>query len=135
MVAPLIIAGVAAGASLVAGMNSARAQRKAGATQAKLIRAETDETVRRMEIANRQRRKQAVGAGYASGIQMSGSNEQYIRTMQQELARELAWTKQAGYMAARAAKKGANVSARASQLSSAAGALSQFSGAFGAFGK
>jgi hypothetical protein len=133
MVAPLVLAGVGAGISLVGGLSTARKARAAGREQAKFIRMETDETVRRMQLTNSMQMKQARGAGYASGIQMSGSNEQYIRTMQTELARELAWTKKAGYQAAKAAKRGANVNFQASAIGSAVGALGQVSNAVSAW--
>jgi hypothetical protein len=96
------------------GRGSANRQaEKAGMRQADLLRQTTDEAARRLERGQERTLGEAKAGVYASGIQMSGSSESYVRDMQTEQARELAWLKDAGEKRAKAAETGAIVGRQA----------------------
>jgi hypothetical protein len=88
-------------------------QEKAQKKQADQIRKTTDEAARRLERGQDRKLGETTAGVYASGVGMSGSSEAYVRDMQAEQARELAWLKDAGEQRAKAVEKGASVGRQA----------------------
>ena len=131
---PIALAAVSVASSLYSHMGASKANReakRAAKAQANFIRQETAETIRRAEIGNKRTAKNATAASYGSNVLMTGSNQRYIQDMQAEMARELAWTKRAGTMAADAASKGANVQYKSAQMANTANTIGQVAGAVG----
>ena len=98
---------------------AAEAEKGASMRQAELLREQTTEGARRLSMTQERTESEAVAGTYASGIQMSGSNESYIRSMQTEHAKELSWMKSAGEMEATAIEEGAAVTEKSRRLSRA----------------
>jgi hypothetical protein len=76
--------------------------------QARQMRAETDEELRRFKLQSAGRVGMARAAGAASGIEFeSGSLQNYLSAMTTEFARQADWMKRAGYQRAAAGKSAA----------------------------
>lgn len=104
------------GAAVLGGIGRGRSNKaaeKAARKQADQIRKTTDEAARRMERGQERTLGETKAGVYASGVEMSGSSEAYVRDMQSEQARELAWLKDAGASRAKAVEKGASVGRQA----------------------
>lgn len=133
-----ILAGIAVGTAVAGGIGRARGAKQAqGAAkdQARLMRQTTAEAARRLERGQERTLGQAKAGVYASGIEMSGTSERYVRDMQSEMARELDWLKKSGESAASAMEKGADVQFNAAQwanLGQTAGSIGRAVG--GAYG-
>ena len=130
----IALAAVSVASSLMANRASAKANKaakKAAKANAAFMRMETAETVRRTEKGNQRVTKGAQAASYGSNVLMTGSNMRYIQDMQNEMARELRWTKQAGELAAKATEKGANVQFKAAQMANNANTIGQVAKAVG----
>ena len=113
-------AGVQIGGAVLGGIGRGvgnRKAHKAAQDQAGNVRKTTDEAARRMELGQKRTLGHAEAGVYASGIQMSGSSEAYVKDMQSEQAKELQWLKDAGEDRAKAIEKGASVGRKAGRWS------------------
>ena len=86
--------------------SASKKAKEAGKQAAKLIKAETKESLRRARNQFIETRGKAVSSIGASGVQMSGSPANYVGQMQTEFKKQQAWTRKSGQMRASAAKKG-----------------------------
>ena len=124
-------AGVQIGGAVLGGIGRGRGNRKAQSAakdQAGMVRDTTAEAARRMELGQKRTLGHAEAGVYASGIQMSGSSEAYVKDMQSEQAKELQWLKDAGESRAKAIEKGASAQRRAGRWQN----LGQTAGGIGA---
>ena len=132
--ASAVYAGIAIGGAVLGGIGSlrgSRGQAKAQEAQADLTRQTGAEAARRMERGQERTLGEATAGVYASGVQMGGSSEAYVRDMQAEQARELQWLKDATEQRARAIEKGAAVGLQAGRIGAVAGAAKGVSGGLG----
>ena len=132
--ASTVYAGIAIGGAVLGGIGSlrgSRGQAKAQEAQADLTRQTGAEAARRMERGQERTLGEATAGVYASGVQMGGSSEAYVRDMQSEQARELQWLKDATEQRARAIEKGAAVGLQAGRIGAVAGAAKGVSGGLG----
>ncbi len=103
---------IAAGSSIVSGISSIiggqkadNKAREAGRANARLINEETAESIRRAEAQFDNQYRNTVVAIGASGVKFSGTPAAYLRKMQTEQNRQLAWMEKSGKLRARAARK------------------------------
>lgn len=84
---------------------SAKAAKEAAKMNARSIRLETAESVRRQEIANQRQIQQGVANVGSSGVRMSGSPQEYLSFVEGEQHRQLNWMKASGERQARIMRK------------------------------
>ena len=128
MVWPLMVAGAAM--QVYGAMKSGSAMKSAAKAQARAHLMTAEENIRRKGLQYTEMRKQTTAGIYASGVEMSGSSENYLRKMRTEMSRELAWQRMAAQAEAKAIKKGANIQANAGMISGVAGAMGSLGGAY-----
>ena len=128
MVWPLMVAGAAM--QVYGSMQSGKAAKGAAREQAKLGLMTAQENIRRTELQYSKIRKQTTAGIYASGVEMSGSSENYLRKMRTEMSRELAWQRMAALAEYKAIKKGASMQANAGMVSGIAGAFGTLGSAY-----
>ena len=128
MVWPLMVAGAAM--QVYGAMKSGSAMKSAARAQARAHLMTAEENIRRKGLQYAEMRKQTTAGIYASGVEMSGSSENYLRKMRTEMSRELAWQRMAAQAEAKAIKKGANIQANAGMISGVAGAMGSLGSAY-----
>ena len=128
MVWPLMVAGAAM--QVYGSMKSGSAMKSAAKAQASAHLRTAEENIRRKGLQYTEMRKQTTAGIYASGVEMSGSSENYLRKMRTEMSRELAWQRMAAQAEAKAIKKGANIQASAGMISGVAGAMGSLGSAY-----
>ena len=128
MVWPLMVAGAAM--QVYGAMKSGSAMKSAAKAQARAHLMTAEENIRRKGLQYAEMRKQTTAGIYASGVEMSGSSENYLRKMRTEMSRELAWQRMAAQAEAKAIKKGANIQANAGMISGVAGAMGSLGSAY-----
>jgi hypothetical protein len=128
MVWPLMVAGAAM--QVYGAAKSSSAMKSAAKAQARAHLMTAEENIRRKGLQYAEMRKQTTAGIYASGVEMSGSSENYLRKMRTEMSRELAWQRMAAQAEAKAIKKGANIQANAGMISGIAGAMGSLGGAY-----
>ncbi len=103
---------VAAGATIISGVSSIiggqkadKKAREAGRANARLIKEETAESIRRAEAQFDRQYGNTVAAIGASGVTFSGTPTDYLRQMQTEQNKQLAWMEKSGKLRAKAARK------------------------------
>lgn len=96
---------VSAGASIYGGITASSKAKKAGKRNAKMIRRETAEQVRRLEYQNRQTLGQTVANIGASGVRFAGTPRSYLNEMQKQQQLQVDWLEKSGRMRARIAEK------------------------------
>ena len=128
MVWPLMVAGAAM--QVYGSMKSGSAMKSAAKAQARAHLMTAEENIRRKGLQYTEMRKQTTAGIYASGVEMSGSSENYLRKMRTEMSRELAWQRMAAQAEAKAIKKGANIQANAGMISGVAGAMGSLGSAY-----
>jgi hypothetical protein len=110
-----IVGGViAAGSAIKGGMDaskSASAIKAGGRHAAKVIGMEGAESKRRLKRQQQNDYNQSVARSYGSNLQMSGSNQAYLRDMISEQRREVDWLDRETKARQYAAKKGAGTQA------------------------
>ena len=100
MVWPLMVAGAAM--QVYGAMKSGSAMKSAARAQARAHLMTAEENIRRKGLQYTEMRKQTTAGIYASGVEMSGSSENYLRKMRTEMSRELAWQRMAAQVTAAA---------------------------------
>ena len=125
---PLLVASAAV--QVVGAMKSGSATKSAAKAQARAHLRTAEENIRRKGLQYTEMRKQTTAGIYASGVEMSGSSENYLRKMRTEMSRELAWQRMAAQAEAKAIKKGANIQASAGMISGVAGAMGSLGSAY-----
>jgi len=133
MVWPMVaIAGAQAAYSMYQGYQGGKAAKKAGKATADLIRMETEIAAKRAERDMSDLMKQGRGAAYASGVEMSGSTDAYLRKMQYRGQEGINDIRRVGAAQANAAKKGGQVTGSGLMAQGIAGAIGSAAGAAGA---
>lgn len=125
----------------VAGMKSGREMQRQSKEQillaeqnAMLAQRELDEQVRRQKLRDRQVKGAAKARAAASGARLEGSVSDYLSYMDEELGRQLDWTKSAGASKIRLTLQGEITRARALEMQGKSQYYSSmFSGITGAF--
>ena len=134
MVWPLVALGAAqAGMSLYSGMSGAKKARKAGKATADMIRMETAIAERRAKRDLSELMKQARGAAYNSGIQMSGSTDKYVRELEYRGYEGISDIRRIGAAQAKAAKAGGQATASSLALQGISGAIGGIGSAVGSY--
>ena len=134
MVWPMVaIAGAQAAYSMYQGYQGGKAAKKAGKATADLIRMETEIAAKRAERDMSDLMKQGRGAAYASGVEMSGSTDEYLRKMQYRGQEGINDIRRVGAMQAKAAKKGGQVTGSGLMAQGIAGAIGSAAGAVGSY--
>jgi len=129
------IAAAQAAYSLYQGMQAGKKAKAAGRATADLIMMETEIAAKRAERDMSDLMKQGRGAAYASGVEMSGSTDQYLRKMQYRGQEGINDIRRVGAMQAKAAKKGGQVTGSGLMAQGIAGALGSAAGAAGDYYK
>jgi len=131
---PVAMAAVSAATQLYGSAQSGKAAKKAASKAAKLHLRTAEENIRRTGLQYSEIRKRTTAGIYASGLEMSGSQENYLRRMRGEMSRELKWQRDMARAEAKAIKKGAAIQARAGMISGVAGAIGTMAGAMSSMG-
>jgi len=129
------IAAAQAAYSLYQGMQGAKKAKAAGRATADLIMMETEIAAKRAERDMSDLMKQGRGAAYASGVEMGGSTDQYLRKMQYRGQEGINDIRRIGAMQASAAKKGGQVTGSGLMAQGIAGAIGSAAGAAGDYYK
>lgn len=129
---------VAAGASIVGGVSSIiggnkakRAAKEAGKANARLIRAETNEQLRRTRREFDMMRGQTRALIGASGVRFEGTPMRYLEDMKQEQDKQLTYTEIAGKKRARAARMQGSYIGQSAQMQGLTAGFQAFGGAAG----
>ena len=129
---------VAAGASIVGGVSSIiggnkakQAAKDAGRANARLIREETSEQLRRTRREFAMMRGETAAMIGASGVKFRGTPAAYLMDMRQEQDRQLAFTERAGKKRARAARRQGSYIGQSAQMQGYTSGFQAFGGAAG----
>jgi len=98
-------AAVGAVSSIIGGNKAKKQAKEAGKANAALIQAETAEQIRRTQMQFDQQLGLTRAMIGASGVTMTGTPVRYLEFMSNEQRKQLEWTKKAGDMRAKAARK------------------------------
>ena len=100
-VVALVASAVSTGMQYKAGQDA----KKAGRENARLAQMEAAEEARRLQREQKKQQAAATARAAASGGTISGSSELFMKTQQQEHAKQLQWLKTAGKMQASVYRK------------------------------
>lgn len=97
----LALSAASAGMQYKAGQDAKKASRE----NARLVQMENAEEARRLQREQAKQQSSAIARAAASGGALSGSSELFMKTQQQEHAKQLQWLKTAGKMQASVYRK------------------------------
>jgi hypothetical protein len=123
-----MLGAIAAGGALLGAYQSykgGKAGEKAADRKSKNFLMSAAESTRRDTRANDRLMGDAIASTYASGVNMSGSNQQYLMDMADEFKREQDWTKRYGESVSSSIKEEAKLASEAQNWATAGNLLTQ----------
>ena len=111
------------GASILGGFAGKRSARKQARENAKLIRMETAETLRRTRAQDAQVLGRTTALAAASGVRNSGTVSNYLDAMRGEQIANIDWIQKSANQAIRAGRRAADMQGTQSMLSGLTGGL------------
>lgn len=96
------------GSSILGGLSASKKAKSAARQQSRLTYQQRQEEIRRMRGTAAQEKGRAVAGVFASNVLMSGSSARYVKALNMENMREIAFARSAAIMERRAIRKGAS---------------------------
>ena len=121
---------IGAASSIIGGKKAASAAKKAGRMNARYIRQETAEQVRRLEYQNQMTQRTTKAYIGASGVLRRGTPMEYLAEMKEQQRLQVDWLRESGRQRAKIARETGQQVAAQQMTSGIMGGISQLTNAY-----